>query len=225
MPVSAIILALTYAPFLMAVPFVPLVMACMYAGLRFTRLSRIHQILSLFIFFTTAIQGVSLWLWLEVKNNMPLSHLNTAVGILLLAWFYQEVFRGFIDKWIFGWTGGLLFVFALINAIFLQGLYSFNSYALMVQCIMVIILSLTMYAMLLNDTVKEQKRDQLKSLNWINAGLFIYFASSILLFYFGKVIIDTFSQEISLYSWIMHSFFATIMYICFLIGLWTHPRN
>jgi hypothetical protein len=62
-------------------------------------------------------------------------------------------------------------------------------------------------------------------LTWINSGLFIYYVSSLLIFYFGQVITDTFSKELNRYMWIFHAFFSLVMYSCFFVGLWKRPKS
>lgn len=219
------VLAMSYTKLIMSIPYVPLLAVCVYAAYHYRNLPKAHKVLSWFVFFTAAIQFTSLYFWIEEFNNMPLSHLYTALGFAGIAWFYREVLRNYIDHRIFLWAAILFVAFNIVNALFFQPIFTFNSYALTAQCVLVITLSMATHIVLLNESVKQEKRGQLRSLHWINNGFFVFFSCTILLFYFGKIIIDSFSVQVSLYSWILHSFFATILYICLFIGLWTRPQN
>ena len=210
---------------IMSIPYVPLLGMCVVAMVRYRGLPKAHQALAWYVFLTTIVQFTSLFFWFREYNNMPLSHAYTAVGFFGIVWFYREVLQQYIDQRILWWTAGLFSAFAILNAIFWQDLLTFNSYALTAQCVLVIILSMATHIVLLNDSVKQEKREQVRSLRWINNGFFIFHTGTILLFYFGKIIIDSFSVSGSLYSWIPHSFFATVLYICFLVALWTQPKN
>jgi hypothetical protein len=79
--------------------------------------------------------------------------------------------------------------------------------------------------LMLNDIVRKNRQHLVKSLNWINSGLFIYYASSLVIFFYSDLIEKAFSRIFNLQTWILHSFFSTVMYCCFFIGLWNRPRN
>lgn len=224
-----IIIAIDQLPLLpklvIAATHISLFLTCGIAAYRFREFPKLLKVLSVYIFLTTANQIISTVLWWNSMNNMPQQHIYTAVGFVLIAWFYLEAFRGFMDKRIFIWMAGLFFCFSIFNTLFIQGILTFNSYSLTVQGVLVTILSLTFYIMFLNETDKNQKGLDVKSLNWINTGLFIYFSATVLLFWNAKPILEVFSYQTSLPTWMLHNFFATILYICLFLGLWKHKRN
>lgn len=159
------------------------------------------------------------------QNNMPLLHVYVAAGFTCLAWFYKTILNRFINAKII-WSVAILFLlFTVINSLFFEDILTFNSNALTVESILIIILALFTFTFFLNDIVKETGGHDIKSLSWINSGLFIYHSSSLLIFYFGAVITHTFSKNLNLYTWIFHSFFSMVMYTCFFIGLWKRSRT
>lgn len=204
---------------------IPVLVAASYAAIRYKVLPKELQLFCWFIFFSTAIQFVSFFLWLNTLNNLFLSHIYVAVGFLLLCWFYEHLLQTWINRKIIRWIAFAFFIFCLITSWFVQTIYTFNSYALSVESILVIILSLTSSIILLNESVKTSRKHLVKSLNWINSGLFIYYTSSLLLFYYGKFIMHFLPIVISKYIWVLHAFFSSVMYLCFFIGLWKRPRN
>ncbi|MEZ2440432.1 hypothetical protein AB6805_01825 [Chitinophaga sp. RCC_12] len=203
---------------------VPVLLTVVYAALHYSKLPRELKVFSWFIFLSGVIQFTSLAFWFVSKNNMPLLHIYVAAGFLCLAWFYNTLLNGFIDARII-WSIAILFLlFTTINSLFIQPVHTFNSIALTVEAILIVILALFTYRFFLSDIVKETSGRNISSLNWINSGLFIYYSSSILIFYFGAVI-TAFSRSLNLYTWIFHSFFSIVMYTCFFIGLWKRSKT
>lgn len=205
--------------------FIPLLIVTVYCLFIYRKLTKELRIFAWFIFFSAGIELFSRIWWLQSMNNMPFLHLYVAGGFCFLATFYQEVLRGFINpKIIWAIVAGFL-VLTIFNSLFIQDIYTFNSNALTVESILIIIFSLSTYTIMPNDIAKKNRLHLSKSLNWINSGLFIYYSSSLLIFYFGNSITDFFSKEASLYTWVIHAFFSMIMYCCFFAGLWHRPTN
>ncbi|NOS94065.1 MAG: hypothetical protein HOP30_19280 [Cyclobacteriaceae bacterium] len=205
--------------------FIPLLIVTIYSIYVYRKLPKELRIFTWFIFFSAAIELCSRIFWLQSINNMPFLHLYVAGGFCFLALFYDEVLKGFINRKIIIAIVVFFLLFTITNSLFIQDIYTFNSYALSLESILIIIFSLSTYTIMLNDIVKKNRINLVKSLNWINSGLFIYYSSSLLIFYFGDMITHLFSKESSLYAWVIHSFFSMIMYCCFFVGLWHKPTN
>ena len=204
---------------------VPILLTVVYAAIHYKQLGRELKVFSWFIFLSGIIQFTSLGFWYAGKNNMPLLHVYVAAGFICLAGFYKTLLSGFVNAKII-WLIALLFLlFTIINSLFIQPIFTFNSIALTVESVLIIILALFTFRFFLNDIVKETSGRDIKSLHWINSGLFIYYSSSMLIFYFGSVITHTFSRYLNLYAWIFHSFFSIVMYTCFFIGLWKRSKT
>ncbi|SNT18883.1 hypothetical protein SAMN05421640_2743 [Ekhidna lutea] len=204
---------------------IPVLGCAIYAGWVYKRLSKELRIIAWFILLSGAIELSSTLLWYAKINNFPLLHLYVLAGFLILLLFYKAILRGFISRKVFISIGVSFTIYSIINSVFIQTVYSFNSHALVVQAVLVIILSLSTYILLLNDIVRKQRLELISSLNWINSGLFIYYTSSLLIFYFGDFLTKNFSATINQYTWAFHTLFSTVMYICFFIGLWKRPRK
>lgn len=156
---------------------------------------------------------------------MPLLHVYVAGGFFCLALFYKTVLHDFISEKIIWGMIISFFLFTFSNSLFVQNIFTYNSNALTVESVLVIILSLFTFILLLNDIVRETRPRLIKSLNWINSGLFIYYSSSLLIFYFGDIITVFSSSDLVKYIWVLHSFFSMVMYTCFFVGLWKRPMN
>ncbi|NML37717.1 hypothetical protein HHL17_10980 [Chitinophaga sp. G-6-1-13] len=204
---------------------VPILVTVVYAAIHYGTFPRELKVFSWFIFLSGIIQFTSLGFWFNSKNNMPLLHLYVAAGFLCLAWFYNTILNRFIDAGIIWLIAILFLLFTIANSLFIQPVHTFNSIALTVESILIVILSLFTYRFFLSDIVKETSGANIKSLTWINSGLFIYYSSSILIFYFGSVITIDFSRNLNLYAWIFLAFFSIVMYTCFFIGLWKRSKT
>lgn len=213
------------AKLIIIISHLPILGTSCYSFMRYKTLDRELKIFSWFLFVSGIIQMASLVLFLFKLNNMPLLHLYVAAGLICLVLFYQAVLGKFISEKI---TWGITIVFlafTLVNTLFIQNILTYNSYALTVESVIIIILSLFTFMLLLNDIFRESRTRLVKSLNWINSGLFIYYSSSLLIFYFGDLITSFSQSHLVKYTWVAHSFFSMIMYTCFFVGLWKRPMS
>ncbi|NSL87620.1 hypothetical protein ECE50_012305 [Chitinophaga sp. Mgbs1] len=216
---------MSFPEIIIIVSHLPILLTVVFAAIQYKKLDHPLQVFSWFIFLSGVIQFASLACWFAGKNNMPLLHIYVAAGFVCLAWFYKTLLSGFINAGIIWLITILFLVFTAINSIFIQPVDTFNSNALTVESVLIVILALFTFRFFLSDIVKATSGHHIKSLNWINAGLFIYYSSGMLIFYFGAAIIRIFSRDHNLYTWIFHSFFSIVMYTCFLIGLWKRSMN
>lgn len=215
---------MTISKAIIIISHVPILLTFVYVSMIGKTLSHELKVFSYYIFFSSIIQFISLAFWFIGKNNLPLLHLYVAGGFILLAWFYNTLLNSFINPRII-WSIAILFLFFTIaNTIFFQGIYKFNSNALTVESVLIIIIALFTYIFFLNDIVKESTKHDIKSLNWINAGLFIYHSSTLIIFYFGTTIVQSFSRSLNQYTWVFNSFFSIVMYFCFFVGFWKRSK-
>lgn len=204
---------------------VPVFAATIYAVYRYRHLNKSLRLFCLFLFISGLVQAVSLWLWFAGTNNLPLLHFYVAAGFTALALFYKHLLRDFINQQLMIFLIAGFLCFTLFNSLFLQSIYTFNSYALTVESVVIIIFSISTLMLGQHEVTREKRRKDFASLNWINAGLLIFYTSDILIYYFGNTLIDLFPSYMNEYAWTAHSFFSAIMYSCFFIGLWKSPKN
>ena len=203
----------------------PVLVTAVFTLINYPKFERKIKIFSLFIFFSALVQIIALVYWLLKKNNLPLLHVYVPVGFGLLACFYQALLDEFINKRIIAITVLLFFCFSVANTIFYQSIFTFNSVALTVEAILIIILSIFTFIVHLNHRIHLTKQPSSQSINWINSALFIYYSSTLLIFYFGDYIMRFRSVHASAYTWMLHSFSSVVMYCCFLIGLWKQVKQ
>jgi hypothetical protein len=202
----------------------PIIICAIFCVWHYRRFSQLLGNFALFVIFSGLISIIQLALWFFKINNLPLVHLYVSIGFYFMASFYQSILSGFINKAIFQWSIALLIIFSVINIIFFQPLFTYASYSLTAESILLIIYSLSTYVFMLDDILKKARKDMTISINWINSGVFTYYTSSLLIFFFGDII-TTFSPSGTVhYAWALHGFFSLVMYSCFFIGLWHLPK-
>jgi len=215
----------TVARLIIILSHIPILATAIYAAVCFKQLTRPLRIFAYFVFMSALVQFISLFLWFGKENNMPLLHLYVPLTVLFLAWFYATILQRFIEVKIIWWTALIFLLFSIINSIFFEPLLTFNSNALTIESILIIILTLFTFIALLNDIFRQSDPGNTTSLNWINSGFFIYHSCTLVLFFFGDKITTVLSTMFNMYTWMLHSFLSIIMYTCFFISLWKRPTT
>ncbi len=205
------------------------VVTALYAAVVQRQVSKELRFFLYFVFLSGITEFISLSLFFLSINNMPLLHIYVAVGFIFLALFYGDILQGFINKKLVLGIIILFSIFTIINSSSIQNIFTYNSYALTVECILIIILSISTYMFSLEDLVQEKRQGLWKSIKWINAGLLIYYTSSLIIFnfahlFFSDLSFKIYSRDFNVQTWMLHSFFSTVMYVCFFIGLWNRPK-
>ena len=204
---------------------IPVFAVALYALFIYARLRAELKPFAWFLFCSGLLQLVSLIFWFLEKNNLFILHALVPWGFVFLAGFYRKILAGFLHPIVLVVTASGFVLFSVINTMFFQPPVVFNSNALTVECILLLILSLSTYTLLLNKTEANLDRRAFAGVNWINSGVFIYHASTLLIFYFGEYITSNIGLELSQYTWMVHSAFSVIMYFCFWKGLWNRATT
>lgn len=202
----------------------PVLVAAVYAALTFRSQGKAIKLFSVFLFLSAVMQVVSGLIWWFKINNQPLLHLYVAAGYVCLSLFYRELFRTFLNGNIMLILAAVFVLAAIGNAIYLQPLTRHCSHTLTAESVLVIIFSLFTFILLLRD-ISNEFGGARKTISWINTGLFVYYASSLLIFYFSDIMARALPVYINQYTWVLHSVFSMFMYTCFIIALWKHPKN
>jgi hypothetical protein len=216
---------MSVARIIIIVSHIPVFAVALYALFIYTRLKVELKAFAWFLFCSGMLQLVSLIYWFLEKNNLFILHFLVPIGFVFLAAFYRNVLKGFLHPMILMVVAAGFVLFSVINTLYFQPLSVFNSNALTVECVLLVILSLSTYTLLLNKTIINRDSKAFAGINWINSGIFIYHSSTLLIFYFGEYITSNIDLELSRYTWVVHSAFSVIMYFCFWKGLWNRATT
>jgi hypothetical protein len=154
-------------------------------------------------------------------NSLPALHLYTTLEFIIIGFFYNQFFKSFFHKSLLPTIISLFVLFAIINAIYIQKIYNFNTYASGLESILIISLSLLcFYKMLIElDTRSPTKQPVF----WINSGFLFYFAGNLFVFILSNFIKG--DNYLLTLAWGMHALFMVILHIFIGIGLWLSHRR
>lgn len=159
------------------------------------KLEKELKMLSWFLIITGAIHLISFILWTVNTNNLYLLHVLVPVRFLLLILVYKRILKTHFPDWMVIAFGGGFTVYSILNSVFLEPVQSFNSMAMTVESIFMLILSLSIYIFLMDKRFLQNLTISRKSVVWTNGGVFIYYSSSLILMHFGAQIIRIVNAE------------------------------
>jgi hypothetical protein len=175
------------------------------------------KIVLYYLVLSTATQALSFAFWKVSINNYLIVHIYTILEYLVLLWFYSQILKGFIPKIAFAALFIAFPLFSILDSIFIEDIYTYNTYSRSIEALVFIFLSISWFVKIVAED--EVTREQSTAINYINAGLLIYFAGSITLFAYNSYIEE---MKIALRTnvWLIHTVLATQLYILIAIGLW-----
>lgn len=198
----------------------PVFAAAVYAIIVHRSLRKEVKTLSWFLITTGALQLISLTLWFLHLNNLFLLHILVPFRLVLLLLLYKEIFGKYVKSMIFTVVIAATLIFSVFNSWKWETINTINSVAMTVESVLLIILSLSSYIILLNKQFLQQLALPVRSLDWINRGVFVYYSSSLMLMYFGEQVIQLLNAEWNRYVWIAHGLLLVFLYYCFWKALW-----
>jgi hypothetical protein len=145
-------------------------------------------------------------------NNLPIFHLYTLIELVLLAEFFKKLigFKKIITIIQFSFL-----IACVVNAIFFQSIFTFNTYTRPLEAFIVMLFAVNYFAKIFTDTSKI-KLSEMPSF-WFNTGLFLYFSGAFMLFIFSNFVLKVSQQSFNI-IWNTHATFVLIMYLLFTIG-------
>jgi hypothetical protein len=195
--------------------------------------SRLYSF-NMFLLLNGIIQVTQLVILNITKSyHLLMFHIDVPIEFALLAHFYYSFLKQYFDKKIYFSLVGIFIAFSIFNSIFIQPIHLFNSYAIVAESTILIILSVFAFIVLL-DTRSQMKTTVLgKIFELINAGVFVYYSASLLIYYFSNYYLlhqknDGNTSFISItvsYIFILNSFLAACMFTCFIVAMRKHIKS
>lgn len=170
------------------------------------------------IWFNFLIEFSAFILAHHTGNNLPLLHIHTLGEFLLLSYFYMGLLKSprLLSKY-FQWVTLAISLLIILNTLFLQSIYGFNTYAkTAVQFILIIYAVLYFFDLSDQETLAASEK---KYLRLINSAILIYYSGSLFIFMFSNYFLQ---NNLNLPSGLWA--FNTILNLVFLalvsISLW-----
>lgn len=179
------------------------------------RLPGAFKILALYLGWNLFIELIT-FIPVRGTNNLPLLHLYTLVEFVLFTLLYKrlELFKSWSISAF--WTYLIsISVLIILNSIFLQSIYTYNSYAkALVQVLLIV------YAVGYMFKLKEPGVES-GSLNLMNAAILLFYSGSLFVFMFGNVEL---APEFDRIFWDINVLLNLFFQVLMLISLWKASR-
>jgi hypothetical protein len=146
-------------------------------------------------------------------NNMPFFHVYTVAELLVLIAFFKHLLNPVSTARYLYLIGGSFVVFALLNTLFIQDLFQFDSYARSIEALVVIALCFAYFG-------EQFRTDRLSWKDpglWFVMGLFVYFSSSFIIFLISNLDLSL-DKYFDWMVWNVHATIVLIMYVFYTIG-------
>lgn len=142
-------------------------------------------------------------------SNLPLLHLYTVVEAVFFLLYFRSIFRQTAIRNI---LFGLVIIFpviCVINALFIQNIFTFNTYTRPLEAI---IITLTCFLYLYKSGFNENWLGS--SINWVNMGILIYFPAATIIFILSNhFTFVKLNREMVRSVWNLHAVLVFVMYL------------
>ena len=194
-------------------PFIP-------AVIRYRNFPTELRILSWFLLVDFLANCISSLLGMNGINNMAVMHIYTFVEFAILSYFYHFLFADKRISHVIAFTVVLFFVASLVNALFFQNIYTFNSYTKSIEALLVSILAITLFARDL-DSIGGNKRVN-AVMAYANTGILIYFSGSFI--WFAVCNLMPSNSMFAWYMWALHATLLLVFYVLTAVTLWKYKK-
>jgi hypothetical protein len=195
--------------------------AALLDGKKVTRSA--YAVLLLYLLLTALVSIVSKVLLLYKITNIPLIHTDTLMEVVLLLIYLRKVLKHPVVLKAVDLLTILFPLYCLVNFIFLQSIYTFNTYTRPVGAILLILLCMGYWWESGNE--EEPLTWRANPHNWFVSGILLYFSSSLFLFVFSNYLTAHSSLESNILVWNIHATLVLIMYLIFTLGFLNVKHN
>ncbi|MNJ86452.1 hypothetical protein D3C87_39480 [compost metagenome] len=209
-------LLFNYGPWIIIAPF-------LLSVVRYNRLSKALKIITWYLMLSVITQAGSLFLWTKSINNLPLLHVFTVLEFFLLFAYYSFQSKPLLTRFWFYLILVLFLSFALLDAFVLENLHSFNIYTRSLEAFIFIGCSVHWFIRSLTIDSKVILPEQ-NALKYMNAGFFIYFSGSLILFAFSNYI-NHLGRPLLMNIWTLHTLLLIVLYLFIFTGFCKTSRK
>lgn len=175
-----------------------------------------YKVLLLYLLVTAVVSIVSKILVLNKVTNIPLIHTDTLLEVVLLLIYLSHVLKDETMLMVVRLLIILFPLYCLVNFLFLQSIFTFNTYTRPVGAILLILLCMGYWWEYGNDEesgVWHNNPD-----NWFVSGILLYFSSSLFLFVCSNYLVVHSNEDNNILVWTIHATLVLIMYLLFTVG-------
>jgi hypothetical protein len=174
-----------------------------------------------FLLCSGSINLIALLVIRKGMSNLPLLHLYTVVEAVFFLLYFKSIF---IQNAVKRWLSALIILFPVIcilNAIFLQNIFTFNTYTRPLEAIIIT------FTCLLYFYKSGFNENWLSSpVNWVNMGVLIYFPAATIIFILSNhFTFVKLNREMVRTVWNIHAILVLVMYLFWARGFTLMKRH
>lgn len=184
---------------------------------KFKMLTKPAKVVLCYMVASAITNGISIFISKQWHmNNMPLVHLYTVIELILIVIFYKRVFEAPAKMSFFTLIVISFTVLCVVNALYFQSIYTYNSYTRSLEAIICILFAMNYFARI---AASPSVRKLIKEPNfYFNTGFFLYFSGAFMLFIFSNFVIKNLANHDFLIIWAIHAALILLMNLLFSIG-------
>lgn len=150
-------------------------------------------------------------------NNLPLLHLHTLIEFGLFTWLFESmgVFRNWSRQQFYLYVGGIS-ILILSNSLFVQSIYSYNTFSrTFVLCIL--IAYAVAYILQLQSNRKKRRAHDV-----MNGAILLFYSGSLFVFMFGNILMN---NEYAASFWLFNLVLNILFQVLILLSIWLASRD
>lgn len=197
------------------------IIVALFAVLRLRKADYTQRYLCYLVFASLIAEFGALFIVKYFKtSNLPLLHVFTIVEFVLIAYLYRPLMEQLFSKKGFYTIVIGFSTLSVLNSLFHENIFQFNTYARALQSLLIILLTLFYFFNTLKRLVEKKLEES--PLFWISTGLLLYFSSSLFIFIYSNVLFGVGKNSHAI--WGIHAIFSLVLYIFYSIALWVKPK-
>lgn len=154
-------------------------------------------------------------------NNLPLLHLYTIIEAVFLLSYFRSIFKQIVVKKILLAISFLFPIICIINLIFFQSIFTYNTYTRPLEAIFI-----TFFCLLYLYQSGFAENWLKKSVNWFNIGVLTYFPVVCIIFILSNYMVFVLKdKEMNRMVWTLHGVFVLVMYLVWAKGFSLLKKN
>jgi hypothetical protein len=212
------ILVMTSKVFGLVVVPLSILLPLLIGILKYKQLSFSAKMIHWYLIVSAIFTGISLLISRHYhQNSMPVSHLFTLIELVMITLFYKSLFGAGNKNNTYNYIILVFAVVCVMNALFFQSIYTYNSYTKSIEAIICILFAMKYFAAIASGS------SSIKIITapdfYFNSGLFLYFSGAFMLFVFSNFIVTKLSLNDFFIIWTIHSSLVLLMYLFFSTAL------
>ena len=198
------------------IPLPFLLLSCSLGLWYWRRLSPPFRMVVIYLIFNFLIEIGARVAGIVYRQNLPLLHLYTLGECLLFSLFYRQILDdSSVFKRYFAWILGVILTLVVLNTLFLQSIFEYNSYAKTLVQVLIILYALD-YAFRFSE--QDSYNAQSQALRLVNAAVLIYYCGSLFIFMSSEFDVEL--QGAILILWKINAVLNLIFQLMVLVALW-----